>query len=99
MVKESNELSISQMRRVCSLKDLNFASTEKLPNLNGVIGQDRAMKAVNFGLEIKSHGYHIYAIGPTGTGKATIIRKMLEKSAKNKKKKKKRTFVENYRAF
>jgi lon-related putative ATP-dependent protease len=82
--KNTNKLSVNQLRRVCNPKDLNFTSTEKLPILEGVIGQDRALKAVNFGLEIKSHGYHIYALGPTGTGKSTIVRKMLAKAAKDK---------------
>lgn len=84
MTKNSNKLSVSQLRRICNPKDFKFTSTEQLPALEGVIGQDRALKAVNFGLEIKSHGYHIYALGPTGTGKFTVIKKILEKVAKDK---------------
>lgn len=84
MEKKAIELPAEQLRRICHPQDLNFSSTEELPNLDGIIGQERALNAVNFGLNIKSHGYHIYALGPTGTGKSTIIRKMLAKVAKNK---------------
>jgi len=82
--KNTSELSVSQLRRICNHKSFQFTSTEKLPPLEGVIGQDRALKAVQFGLEINSHGYHTYALGPTGTGKSTIIKKILAKVAKNK---------------
>ena len=77
-------LSVSQLCRICNPRRFKFASTEKIPALKGIIGQERALHALMFGLEIKDHGYHIYALGPVGTGKATIIRKYLEKNAKNK---------------
>lgn len=40
--------------------------------------------ALVFGLEIKNHGFNIYALGPTGTGKTTVVLKYLEKEAKTK---------------
>lgn len=75
-------LSVSQIRRVCDPKSLKFKTTKKLPDLKEIIGQDRAVHALTFGLEIKNHGYHIFAVGQIGTGKATTIRKYLEKEAK-----------------
>lgn len=81
---KSNELSSKHLRRYCDYKKFDFSSTEKLLPLEKVIGQDRALKAVSFGVDIKSHGYHLYALGPTGTGKTTTIRKFLEKEALNK---------------
>lgn len=77
-------LPTSQVRRICDPEQFNFKSTEKLPHLKEIVGQDRAVHALVFGLEMKDHGYHVYAVGPMGTGKATTIRKYLEKEAKNK---------------
>lgn len=80
----SKSLSHADLRRFCDPKKIKFKSTEKLPDLKKMIGQDRAVCALMFGLEIKNHGFNIYALGPAGTGKTTAIVKYLEKEAKKK---------------
>lgn len=77
-------LSHAQLRRVCDCKKLKFENTATLPSLQEIIGQDRAVHALTFGLDIHDNGYHIYALGPIGTGKTTVIRKYLVKEAKRK---------------
>lgn len=77
--KNPNELVFSQLRRSCDPKNLKFPTTEKLLDAEKVIGQDRALHALLFGINITSHNYHIYALGPVGTGKTSIIKKILEK--------------------
>ncbi|NIS44968.1 MAG: AAA family ATPase, partial [Aliifodinibius sp.] len=68
-------LSIDQLRRVCDPAQFDFKSTEELSSLDEVLGQDRAVKAVSFGIDIESPGYNMYALGPPGTGKTTTIQK------------------------
>ncbi|MDZ7844530.1 MAG: AAA family ATPase [Anaerolineales bacterium] len=63
----------------------DFPHTGKLDVLDQVIGQDRAVRAISFGIGIESPGYHLYAMGPPGTGKSTTIRKFLEKKASTQK--------------
>jgi lon-related putative ATP-dependent protease len=77
----SEEVSPERMRRLCPPDCFDFASTADLPPLEEVIGQARAMRAVEFGMDMESPGYHMFALGPTGTGKASIIRKFLERKA------------------
>ncbi|MEW5803852.1 MAG: ATP-binding protein [bacterium] len=77
------ELSASQLCRGSSPEEFDFQSTESLEPLDGVIGQERALRAVSFGIGIRSPGYHLYALGPVGTGKTTTIRKFLEKDARS----------------
>lgn len=84
MPNKTKKLQPNQLCRSCSPSEFKFKTTEQLAVLEGAIGQDRALSAVSFGISIKSHGYHIYALGPTGSGKTTIIRKLLEKEAQNK---------------
>ena len=95
-MQEIKPLRISQLRHICDPKKFKFKSTNKIPPLKNIIGQDRALHALMFGLEIKSHGYHIYALGPVGTGKATIIKKYLEKDAKTKPVPKDWLYVNNF---
>jgi predicted ATP-dependent protease len=75
------ELTADQLRRACVPADLLFQSTDELELLNEIIGQDRATRAIEFGLDIPYYGYNIYALGPAGAGKTTTIAKYLERKA------------------
>lgn len=75
------ELVPEQVYRVCDPAGLTFATTAELPDLTEIIGQDRAVTSVDFGIGIRSEGYNIYALGPTGTGKTTTVTKFLEREA------------------
>ena len=56
----------------------------ELAPLEGVIGQDRALRALNLGLGIGEKGFNVYVAGPPGTGKTTAVRNFLEAIAKNR---------------
>ena len=49
-----------------------------------VIGQDRAVKAINFALEIEDSSYNIFISGMRGTGRTTISQDLLKKYAGKK---------------
>ena len=74
-------LKADQLRHTCNPGDFDFSNTGEIEALENIIGQDRALDSVTFGVEIKSHGYHMFALGPTGTGKTTTIRKHLVQDA------------------
>jgi lon-related putative ATP-dependent protease len=60
-----------------------FKTTEDIPGIPGTIGQEKALKALDFGLSVDSTGYNIFALGDSGTGKMTTIMAALkEKAAK-----------------
>ncbi|MCL2500147.1 MAG: AAA family ATPase [Defluviitaleaceae bacterium] len=46
-----------------------------------LIGQDRAAKALRFGLQMKAHGYHIYVCGQAGTGRTTFAQEYARQKA------------------
>ncbi len=61
------------------IETLDFDDTAQLEPLDEIIGQDRAMAAIEVGLGIPQEGYNIFVAGLTGTGKMGTIRKSLEK--------------------
>ncbi|MER2600706.1 MAG: AAA family ATPase [Caldilineales bacterium] len=75
------ELTADQLRRACQADDFTFATTAELPPLDEIIGQERATRAIEFGLDIPSYGYNIYALGPAGAGKTTTIARYLQRKA------------------
>ncbi|MCW4053040.1 MAG: AAA family ATPase [Candidatus Bathyarchaeota archaeon] len=79
-----SELSIEQLRRKVESGELKCKSTDQLTPLEGIIGQERAARALQFGIEIKERGFNIYASGAPGTGKKTAVKEFLERTAKTK---------------
>ncbi len=55
----------------------DFEDTSKLEPLDGIIGQKRAVEAIDFGLNMKGSEYNIFVTGLEGTGKSTIVKKLL----------------------
>ena len=63
-------------------KELSFCETSKdMAILEGVIGQDRAVKSMEFGLSMNVPGYNIFVLGPQGTGKSTYAKSAVSKLA------------------
>lgn len=77
MQKKCLSLTEAQLYHVCDLNLLNFANTDELAPLNEPLGQDRAMEALNFGLDMPHAGYNIFVTGSTGLGKHTLIDRLL----------------------
>ncbi len=69
----SFEISIDDLFRKCDRRQFDFKDTSELDPLETVIGQERAVQAIDFGLNMKSAGYNIFVTGPVGTGKTTIV--------------------------
>jgi len=75
------ELTAEQLRRRADTSQFSYASTADAPDLDRIIGQERAARAIEFGIDIPSPGYNIFATGPAGAGKTSIITRFLERKA------------------
>jgi len=83
MTIEAYEVSVERLRRECPPEDLECTTTAEVAPLTEIIGQDRAVRALHFGLGMKDDGYNIYVAGVPGTGKMTAVRGFLEEVAKD----------------
>ncbi len=72
------ELTPDQLTWRCPEAELDFESTADLEPIDSIIGQERAVKALQFGVEIKSPGYNVFVSGLSGTGRLTTIKRLLE---------------------
>lgn len=74
------ELRALELRRRCDPQSFfDFKTTAELEPLREVIGQERAIQALECGLGIKDSRYNIYVAGGPGTGKMSIVRSFLER--------------------
>lgn len=71
-------LSPDALRWRCDPKTLPFDSTAQIKPIDGVIGQDTAVEALRFGLEIYAPGQNVFVRGLTGTGRMTLVHRLLE---------------------
>ncbi len=77
-IKSSLELKPEDLRWRCNPDLFEFESTEDLKPIEGILGQERALKALKIGVDLRAPGYNIYIAGLSGTGKATTVKKILE---------------------
>lgn len=75
----SDRLSIDELYKCCDPNIFKFNTTDELPPLEGTIGQERALNALDFGISLDSFGFNIFILGESGTGKMTTIRAILSK--------------------
>ena len=84
-MKKENELNYKSLKKVCDPNKLPFETTEELEGISTGIGQDRGIKALEFGLNVDVKGYNLYLEGPSGVGKTMYTKKYLDTISKKKK--------------
>lgn len=74
-------LSVADLRHSVDPATLGFKSTAELEPITGLIGQDRALRAIQFGASMKSHDFNMFVLGPPASGKSTAVRSYLAQKA------------------
>jgi lon-related putative ATP-dependent protease len=80
----NNKLSVEQLYHVCDRSTLGCTTSKDAVELDTIIGQERAVRALRFGLDIKDKGFNIYLSGMPGTGRTTAIGRYLNEFASKK---------------
>jgi len=73
-IRVRHQLAPQQLRWTCDPGQFTFTTTADVPSAEMIIGQERAVRALDLGLTIGQPGYNIYVTGPTGTGRTTFSR-------------------------
>ena len=84
-MKNKNELSYRDLKMTCNTDIFKFETTEELEPIQEGIGQDRGIKALEFGIQVDVKGYNLYLEGPSGVGKTMYTKNYLDKIAAKKK--------------
>ena len=79
------ELTYKQLKNFCDARDFDFKTTKELEGFDEVIGQERALEALKFGLRVKNKGFNIFVSGLPGTGKTEFIKNTAQKIAETEK--------------
>ncbi|MEQ9144167.1 MAG: ATP-binding protein [Parvibaculaceae bacterium] len=77
-------LSPDLLYRTCDLSQFEFKTTADLPDVAGLVGQERALDAIEFGVEMEKSGYNIFVLGPSGAGKRDAVTRYLQSITEKK---------------
>lgn len=78
-------LKTDVLRWRCDPGSLPFKTTNDIDDLDEILGQERALEAVEFGIGIRQKGFNLFVLGPPGLGKQTMVRQLLEQKAAKQK--------------
>lgn len=91
------KLDTTKLKYSFNLENINFNSTEEIEPIREIIGQERAVQALEFGLKMKRKGYNIYAAGCSGTGRNSYTNMLINKIKKNNTNIKDWVYVYNFK--
>ncbi len=85
-MRKVNELSYKDLKDVCNPNMFKFDKIKEVADTtNLVYGQDRGIRALEFGVNVDLKGYNLYLEGPTGVGKTMYTKKFLQTRAAKEK--------------
>jgi len=82
MTLQNFEVPVDKLAWRCDPEIFSFTCTGDMAPLREFIGQDRARKAMEFGLNMPNDGYNIYLSGISGTGKTSMVKTYIERLIK-----------------
>ncbi len=84
MMNHKKSLMAAELYRQCDPDQFEFETTADLDDSFAIIGQERAVEAIQFGIDMVQDGYNLFALGPNGVGKYTAVCRYLDQQAKDK---------------
>ena len=82
MSGESRELlAAAELRRSHRAESFSFERSDEIEEPLEIVGQERAVEAIEFGMGIRREGYNLYALGPKGVGKYDLVDEFLKRQA------------------
>ncbi len=94
--RHPREVPVSQLRWTCSPKTLGIRTTDDIEPSKEIIGQERAIRSLHLGLEMKHPGYNVFVTGFSGTGRMTTIKRLLSEYQSKEVFLKDRCYVHNF---
>uniref|UniRef100_A0A831XCP5 endopeptidase La n=1 Tax=Geobacter metallireducens TaxID=28232 RepID=A0A831XCP5_GEOME len=97
-VTDQRKLLPEQLRWTCDPGQFDFTTTNDLPELEGTLGQARALASIDFGLDIRESGFNLFLAGEPGTGRTSTIKNMLKKKARSEPAPSDWVYVNNFKS-
>ncbi|CAM3385871.1 ATP-binding protein [Hydrogenibacillus schlegelii] len=80
----ARRITAREARARADAATFGHVGSDALEPLEGILGQERAVEALAFGLEVKAEGFNIFVVGQPGTGRTTAVQTFLERIARTR---------------
>lgn len=94
--KHKNRLPLARLRRTCDPKSFSFKTTAELKPFEGLVGQERALEALDLGARIDKPGFNVFVLGERGTARHGTVRGLIDKYATSQPAPSDWVYVANY---
>jgi len=74
-------LQAEQLYQACDQSLFSFQTTAELEAATEIIGQERAVDAIGFAIDIQRPGFNLFVLGESGSGRHSVVRRLLEAKA------------------
>ena len=98
-IKMIKALKTNELYNKIDTSLLKFKTTDELKQLDEIIGQQRAYDAINLALGIKHKGYNLFVMGTSGTGRHSLVEKLIQDKNKKQKTASDWCYVNNFENF
>lgn len=95
-MQRRTELQANDLYQHCNPDSWQFKTTAELETMPTIIGQERALDAIDFSVNIDAEGYNLFIMGPAGVGKYTMIKRFLDEHAKHHPRAKDWAYLNNF---
>jgi len=79
----ARELGAAELYTPCDPERLGFARSDEVEPLREVLGQPRALAALELGVGVAREGYNLFVLGPSGTDRHEVARRFLAERARD----------------
>ncbi|MGR8947980.1 MAG: AAA family ATPase [Gammaproteobacteria bacterium] len=83
-MKQLDPLNASELYQACDENDLAITTTVDIDPKDNIIGQERAIQAIDFAVAMDIDGHNLFVLGPPGTGRRTLVQRVLSDAAKKR---------------
>ena len=94
--KKNRALLAESLYQVCDLAQFDFKTTADLEPLDQPLGQDRALEAIEFGVDIEQQGFNLFVVGDSGLGKHQLVQQILSRHAQTDNSRSDWCYVNNF---
>ncbi len=95
-MNEHTKLKWQEVRWQCDASELGFKSTKEVKATDVIVGQDDALEALQFAIECQAYGQNVYVRGLSGTGRMSMVSKILRDVKPQIKQKTEHCYVANF---
>jgi len=82
MTDQITPLNAEALYQACDLERFDFETTADVEPLDEPLGQQRAMEAIEFGIDIEQRGFNLFLLGRPGLGKQALVERVVARHAK-----------------